>query len=489
MNGIYVYLALKEIKPLLVNRFVRKVSMKERLVQIAFDDLSLFVSLFPQAPGFYVGSPLSNFEKLGYFDDHISESQFVEVRQSNYRPVVEIDAEKVVYGQKQILTIKLLFYKDAPNFCVESGELRKCLFSRYAVRAAKKSLFEVTPEELENRETLPENFEGIDKFLARELNQANFERLKAIISGESYKPKLVSVFPMRISLFSQEYFKEYDSLNDLLADGIQRFLREKQEISALKQKENLIAKLEKKFRELVAKKSDTAALEANRIAGELILANISKIKKGLENVILFNPYIQQNIEIKLDPAKTPRENAEVYFRKYKKLRHGIPKIEEQISKIKKQIEALKSGAEIPIDKLQVLPAAQKQEKVAQPFREFVLQSGSKVYVGKNAKSNMELTFRVARPDDYFFHVRGYEGAHTILKPVLQKGQNVRKDDIAMAAAIAAYFSKAKTQKNVPVSYTQRKFLKKNKKGKIGSVVLMKEKVIFVDPRLPSDSQN
>ncbi|MEO0185873.1 MAG: fibronectin-binding domain-containing protein, partial [candidate division WOR-3 bacterium] len=75
------------------------------------------------------------------------------------------------------------------------------------------------------------------------------------------------------------------------------------------------------------------------------------------------------------------------------------------------------------------------------------------------------------------------------RPVMQKGQNIRKEDIEKAAAIAAYFSKAKTQKSVPVSYTKRKYLKKSKKGKLGTVILMRESVIFVDPGLPADAQN
>ena len=124
----------------------------------------------------------------------------------------------------------------------------------------------------------------------------------------------------------------------------------------------------------------------------------------------------------------------------------------------------------------------KKEKPL-PFRLFNLPSGSIVYVGKSAKSNTELTFSFARPNDYFFHVRGYEGAHTILKAKVPKGQRPRKEDIESAASIAAYFSKAKKQKNVPVSYTQRKYLKKNKKGKPGSVILMREQVIFIEPHL------
>jgi predicted ribosome quality control (RQC) complex YloA/Tae2 family protein len=107
-----------------------------------------------------------------------------------------------------------------------------------------------------------------------------------------------------------------------------------------------------------------------------------------------------------------------------------------------------------------------------------------VYVGKHARSNQELTFAFARPNDYFFHIRSYEGAHVILRAKIPRGQRPNKRDIDDAASIAAYFSKAKKQKNVPVSYTQRKYLKRNRKGKLGSVILMREDVVFVDPGLP-----
>ena len=107
-----------------------------------------------------------------------------------------------------------------------------------------------------------------------------------------------------------------------------------------------------------------------------------------------------------------------------------------------------------------------------------------ILAGKNARSNDELTFKYARASDYFFHTRGYEGAHVILRPNVPKGQHPSREEVRVAASIAAYFSKAKKQNNVPVSYTQRKYLKKSKKGKIGSVILMREEVVFVEPGLP-----
>ncbi|MEO0190903.1 MAG: NFACT RNA binding domain-containing protein, partial [candidate division WOR-3 bacterium] len=209
--------------------------------------------------------------------------------------------------------------------------------------------------------------------------------------------------------------------------------------------------------------------------------------KGMKKINLFNPYTQKEQEIKLDPQKTPQQNAEDYFKEYKRLKKGIPKIQERIKRLEKEIKLLQSKKIIK-GKTSEIYIEKSKEKKSLPFRRFILSSGSLVFVGKNAKSNMELTFKFARPDDYFFHIRGYEGAHTILRPALKKGQNVRKEDIEKAAAIAAYFSKVKNQKNVPVSYTQIKYLKKSKKGKLGTVILMREEVVFVDPLLPSDTQ-
>jgi predicted ribosome quality control (RQC) complex YloA/Tae2 family protein len=203
------------------------------------------------------------------------------------------------------------------------------------------------------------------------------------------------------------------------------------------------------------------------------------MKRGLKNVRLFNIYTQKDIDIALDPQKTPQQNAQCYFSKYKKQKRGQPLIKAKIQELKKKIE----NTHIQTLELPMMKKSTKKEKPL-PFRTFALPSGSVVYVGKSAKSNAELTFEHTRPNDYFFHVRGYGGAHTVLKARVPKGQKPRKEDIETAASIAAYFSKAKKQKKVAVSYTQRKYLKKNKKGKPGSVILMREEVIFVEPRLP-----
>jgi predicted ribosome quality control (RQC) complex YloA/Tae2 family protein len=222
-------------------------------------------------------------------------------------------------------------------------------------------------------------------------------------------------------------------------------------------------------------------IEDIRIRGELILANIGKIRKGAAQAKIFNPYKQTDMQISLDPRLSPQANAQRYFSKYKKEKRGQPKLREQIKTLSKELDDT-------LVKPYIAPKEEKKERsktfLKEPFHKFLLDSGSVIFVGKNAQSNDELTFKYARPNDYFFHTRGFEGAHTLLRANVPKGQRPRREEIEMAASIAAYFSKAKKQHNVPVSYTQRKYLRKNKKGKRGSVVLMREEVIFVEPGLP-----
>ncbi len=487
MNGIYLHLVLKEISPTIINKFIHRISFQDRLIQIEFDDDSLFISLYPQILGLYIGKKNSKFLKLNFFDEHLKGAHITHIQQIGFAPVVDLFLARVEYGQQISFKIKLSFYKEGPNLSLFLGSARRDLFLRYIEKATKTSVLNMPPDVLENKELLLKNFEGIDKTLAEELNRGTFEKLRNIINGEPHKPRVISTFPLKISLFADEFVREYDSWNELFKEEINFYVEEKERLSYENKRKNEIRKIEQKIAKLKKEIADKEAIEFYRIAGELILMNIPKIKKGMEKVKLFDPYTQQDIEIKLNPIKDAHKNAEEYFKKYRKMKRGVPKIAERIKQLEKEINLLKSGVEITKKIPKISDVITVKEKKTLPFREFILDSGSHIYVGKDARSNMELTFKFARPDDYFFHIRGYEGAHTILRPVLKKGQNIRRNDIEKAAAIAAYFSKAKNQKNVAVSYTQRKYLKKSRKGKLGTVVLMREDVIFVNPALPSDT--
>ncbi|MGA2668265.1 MAG: NFACT RNA binding domain-containing protein [Ignavibacteria bacterium] len=118
------------------------------------------------------------------------------------------------------------------------------------------------------------------------------------------------------------------------------------------------------------------------------------------------------------------------------------------------------------------------------FRIFKLKGGFEVWVGKDSKANDMLTMRYAKQNDFWFHVSGTSGSHTVLK-IPEGTEIIPKEIIKTAASICAYYSKAKNAKIVKVSYTQVKNVQKYKGAKSGSVVIKNEKVIKCSPLLPS----
>jgi len=497
VNGIYLYLLLREMRDKIIGRFIDEISVQHRIVQVICGNDALFVSLYPDAPAvFFSKKRREHFEKIESFTNEVRSNRIRGVEQSGFLPVVRLTLEKVLAGEQSPLEIIISLYREAPNFSIKTARRQINLFSRYVVKQAKKSITELTAEDLQSinakkgahfEDNLVRAYEGIDKYLAQELTSENLEILGRILSGERTRPKLISIVPLRMSLFAHDYLREYTSFNRLLEDGIGAFVEEKVKDIRAAQQRTLIKNLRRRIERLRKRLLSDKDIETFRIAGELILMNRTKIKKGMEQTKIFNPYSNKESEIELDPQKTPQENAQSYFSKYKKLKRGQPRINNKIEELEKEIKTIEAGTFAPPEPM--APKRPKKGKKSQPFRMFELDSGSVVYVGKSAKSNQELTFRHARPNDYFFHTRGSEGAHTVLKAKVPKGQSPKKSDIETAASIAAYFSKAKKQKRVPVSYTQCKYIKKNKKGRPGSVVLMREEVIFVEPAIPKNTKH
>ena len=119
-----------------------------------------------------------------------------------------------------------------------------------------------------------------------------------------------------------------------------------------------------------------------------------------------------------------------------------------------------------------------------PYRRFDLGDGYEVWVGRNAKQNDSLTLRDARPFDLWMHARGVAGSHAVLR-VKGRNDSPPRPILEKAAAIAAWFSKARTHSMAPVMVTQRKYVRKLKKAAQGAVRVEREEVIMIEPGLPS----
>lgn len=125
----------------------------------------------------------------------------------------------------------------------------------------------------------------------------------------------------------------------------------------------------------------------------------------------------------------------------------------------------------------------KESKEELPFRVFRVAGDFEVWTGKSSANNDLLTMKYAKPNDLWFHARGASGSHVVLKTGGSK-DTVPKEAILQAASIAAYYSKMKTSKLVPVAMTDRKYVRKRKGDPPGTVILSREKVIMVEPKLP-----
>ena len=119
--------------------------------------------------------------------------------------------------------------------------------------------------------------------------------------------------------------------------------------------------------------------------------------------------------------------------------------------------------------------------------EYFLPGGWRILAGKSDHDNDILSLKIARPNDYWFHVRGMPGSHVIL--ISDDKEEPDKETMESAAAIAAYHSRARKGGVVSVSYTQDRYVTKPRGAKPGSVLIRKEKLIKVRPGLPNPHED
>jgi predicted ribosome quality control (RQC) complex YloA/Tae2 family protein len=125
----------------------------------------------------------------------------------------------------------------------------------------------------------------------------------------------------------------------------------------------------------------------------------------------------------------------------------------------------------------------KEKEQLPPFRIFTVEGGFQVLAGKSSENNDRLTMSYAKPNDLWFHCHGSSGSHVVLRVNSASGKPTKKA-IHQAASIAAYYSKMKGARSVPVAVTERKFVRKPKGAPPGTVLLERENVVFVEPKLP-----
>ncbi len=297
--------------------------------------------------------------------------------------------------------------------------------------------------------------------------------------------------------------KEYDSMNALVDDFYSvRDMKER-----MKQKSADLSKLLNVNIERAAKKliilektlCDAEKCGQYKIFGELITANIYRIKDGDANLCAENYYEDgaPQVIIPLDRSLSPAQNAQRYYKKYTKAKNARIEASKQLKITRGELDYLESAlaalemAETENDLNAIrteltnegyisgraAAARGKSQSSSKPMH--FISGGFDIYVGRNNTQNDYLTLRMANSLDIWFHTKNIHGSHTVIKLGLDK--DVPEAVMRAAAEIAAYYSKARSSSQVPVDYTQVKNVKKPNGAKPGMVIYEHYNTVYVTP--------
>ena len=316
----------------------------------------------------------------------------------------------------------------------------------------------------------------------------------------------------RIVEFSVLEMKQFTTLRQRsfasVSTLLEGFYQERDQAAVIRQKAHDMRRLVMSNIERCVKKKEiqrktrreTKGMELWKKKGELLTANIYAIPQGVTTFKTIDYYEEDlpEIEIAIDPAKTPAENAQKYFQKYNKAKRTLAALEiqekqndEELTYLESVLNALDAAAELAdlaeirtelaesgFLRRQVQKKGSQKPKKAKPLR-YLSSDGYEILVGKSNLQNDELTLRIADPTDLWLHTKEIPGSHVIIRT--NGKSEVPESTLEEAANLAAFYSKAKHSSMVPVDYTQRKNVKKPNGAKPGMVIYLTNRTIYITP--------
>lgn len=288
-----------------------------------------------------------------------------------------------------------------------------------------------------------------------------------------------------------------DSLNDLCAADLASAGRRRNAPLAAALRKRLgvmLARCADEMLRLRAAQQAAADADDLRIAGDTIYANLAAIPLHADRFTAADGTV-----VTLDPLLEPKENAQSYFKRFRKARSGLPRIAARLIALEGnrslweqmlwEVERAEDTGDATvfdevadaIDLRRAHHAVARRKPPVRRERTVVLPSGLVAHVGRSPKDNERVTFSVAGPNDLWFHARGIPGAHVVIRS--PDGRTApTDDDILAAAALAAGQSRAAAAGKVEVDYTRRKHVRKQGKGRPGLVWYTDFQTVLVEPR-------
>ena len=271
---------------------------------------------------------------------------------------------------------------------------------------------------------------------------------------------------------------------------------------------NLTGKLRQKAANFHQRLDDSDQAEEYRVKADLLMAYLHEWQPGMSSIQLQDFESGELTTLKLNPEKNAVQNAQAFYKRHQKLKRTrdavMPLLEEVETELQylEQVEAaLSQTAEYRhVDDLTALEEIRdelvQQEYMEDPYQRqgkqrgrgdslpnfYKLQtpSGTEIWVGRNNNQNEALSFKAANDYDLWLHTQEIPGSHVLLR--LEPGAQASDEDLAFAANIAAWFSRARQSEQVPVVYTKPKHVYKPKGARPGMVIYKNEQVLWGQPQ-------
>ena len=360
-------------------------------------------------------------------------------------------------------------------------------------------------------------FSGNTKMMKCEVDCAAFvvhtvDFLKNICGG-IYEPSLViepsekkpvAFSCVRLGQYEGAYkIEEYDSISEVIDSFFEiRSRREhmnRRSAALLKLIHNNIERCQKKI--VMHKEHIRSAQDRDKykMYGDLLTANLYRIKYGDKSVSVQNYYSEsgEKIEIPLKADISPSQNAQRFYKRYNKAKTTEKFASEQLEIAENEKYYLESvadaleNADTPVELDEIRQelmtegyiakqnnAKKKQQQKSEPIK-IISVAGYEILIGRNNRQNDELTLKSAYSTDLWFHTKEIPGSHTIIRT---RGTGEAPETTMMQAAkLAAYYSKARNSSKVPVDYTLIKNVKKPNGAKPGMVIYDRYNTVYVTP--------
>lgn len=354
-------------------------------------------------------------------------------------------------------------------------------------------------------EATPEEFDKTAYVFYKMMQKVQSAEFEPTVIADAQTGKLIDFNALGVNQYgSLAKTEHYGSING----AAEAFYRKKSSMQSLKQKSADLTKLVNINLERCRKKLqiENETLEKvkkkdkYKVYGDLITANIYRIEPGMREIECENFYSPECEKVKI-PLKydlTASQNAQRCYTKYTKEKTAETETKKQREMNLKEIDYLESvaeaitlaetGAEIGMIREELAETgyikrrgtkkSAKKPKMSEPMH-FVSDDGFDIFVGKNNKQNDYVTLKLSRSTDIWFHTKSIHGSHTIVKTA--DAMEVPERTYVQAASLAAYYSKARSSKSVPVDYTEVKYVKKPSGAKPGMVIYTDYNTIYADP--------